>query len=64
MSGPFSWDEADISITVEPPNQYGEICDRVIDKKAGFDLLCSSVTLVRGDIGMPTSPFENFLDDR
>jgi|SoiMethySBSTD1v2_1073268.scaffolds.fasta_scaffold2679575_1 hypothetical protein len=63
ISGPFSWKEADVEIITDPPNQWGEIRYRVVDKKAGFELLCSGVAIARGPEGVPESPFENFLDD-
>ena len=61
ISGPFSWKDADVKIISEPPNQWAEIRHRVVDEKAGFDLLCSSVTITRGPASVPDSPFENFL---
>ena len=63
MSGPFSWKDADVKIIAEPPDQWGEIHHRVVDKKVGFDLLCSGVSVARGAAGVPDSPFESFLGD-
>jgi|SRR5262249_10617550 len=63
ISGRFSWKEADVEIIAEPPTQWGEIRHRVVDKKAGFELLCSGVAIARGPAGVPESPFESFLDD-
>ena len=63
IAGPFSWTEADVEIITEPPDQHGEIHHRVIDKRAGFDLLCSGVAIVRGPASVPDSPFDNFLGE-
>jgi hypothetical protein len=61
--GPFSWKEADVNIVTEPPAQQGMIHHRVVDKNAGFDLLCSGVAIARGPASVPESSFENFLGD-
>ena len=61
ISGPFCWESAEIDIIAEPADQWGETHHRVVDNKAGFDLLCSSVSIVRGPASVPDSPFENFL---
>jgi hypothetical protein len=61
LSGPFRWDQANITITTEPPNQWGEVKCRITDKEAGFELLCSSATMARGIGGPPVDPFTNFL---
>lgn len=63
LSGPFRWDQANITITTEPPNQWGEVRRRITDKQAGFELVCSDVTIARGPGGVPNDPFENFFGD-
>ncbi len=63
IAGPFSWTEADVEIIKEPLNQHGEIHHRVMDKRAGFDLLCSGVAIVRGPASVPDSFFDDFLGD-
>ena len=64
ISGPFRWDEADIAIITEPPNQWGEVRRRIVDKQAGFELVCSDVTIAHGPDGVPNDPFDNFLDEK
>ena len=61
ISGPFRWDQADIKIITEAPNQWGEVRRRIVDTKAGFELFCSDVVIVQGTASVPTDPFENFL---
>ena len=47
ISGPFHWEPAEVSILTEPPNQR-EVYRRILDKQAGFELLCSDVVIARG----------------
>lgn len=61
FSGPLRWAHADISVTKEPPNQWGEVLCRLTDKQAGFELLCSDVAVVRGLATVPNDPFDNFF---
>ena len=61
LAGPFRWDHADISIVADPPNQWGEVRRHVVDKQAGFDLVCSDVAMVRGPAVLPIDPFDNFI---
>lgn len=63
ISGPLSWNLADVSVITEPANQWGEVRRRVVDKQAGFELLCSDVAIVRGPPSVPEDSFENFLGD-
>jgi hypothetical protein len=63
LAGPFRWDQANITIITEPPNQWGEVRRRIMDKQAGFELICSDVTIARGPGSVPNDPFENFLGD-
>ena len=63
ISGPFSWNQANVSIVTETPNQWGEVHRRIIDKKAGFELLCSDVVIVLGVPSVPGDLFDNFLGD-
>ena len=63
LSGPFRWDQASITIITEPPNQWGEVRRRIIDKQAGFELVCRDVAIARGLGSVPKDPFENFFGD-
>lgn len=63
LSGPFSWKEANLSIVTEPPNQWEEVRRHILDKQAGFDLLCSDVAVFCGPPAVPDDPFENFAGD-
>jgi hypothetical protein len=63
ISGPFHWDQANITIITETPNQWGEVCRRIVDKQAGFELVCSDVAIARGLGSAPNDPFENIFDD-
>jgi hypothetical protein len=58
--GPFSWNNASIEIITESPDQFGQIHRRVVDEKAGFDLLCSDVAIARGPAAVPDNPFNPF----
>jgi len=63
LSGPFSWEDANISTIADPPNHWGEIRYHIVDKQADFDLRCSSVVVLRGPSAVPIDSFENFLED-
>jgi hypothetical protein len=62
--GPFSWDQANIIVVTEPPNQWGEVRRRIMDKQAGFEVLCSDVVIAHGPAAVPEDPFDNFLVDK
>ena len=62
LSGPFSWEEANLSI-IEGQNDHGEVRHRVIDHRAGFELLCADVAMSRGLAAVPNNPFDGFLRD-
>lgn len=62
ISGPFSWEQANLSVIVETPNAWGEVVRRIVDRQAGFELLCSDVTLVGGTAGVPPDPFSGFFN--
>jgi hypothetical protein len=57
ITGPFSWDMADLRLA------HGEHQERVTDAKAGFELRCSSVTLVKSASVDPSTSFEGFLGE-
>jgi len=63
LSGPFRWDQANITVITDPPNQWGEVRRHIVDKQAAFELICSDVTIARGPGGPPRDPFENFFGD-
>lgn len=60
MAGPFSWDSADISIVREVSQPSKKPRYIVADRKAGFELICDDVTVVRGTAFVPTNPFHGF----
>jgi hypothetical protein len=64
FAGPFRWDQANITIVTEPPNQWGEVRHRVVDADAGFELVCTDVVIVRGPEGPPADPFDSFFDEK
>jgi hypothetical protein len=64
ISGPFHWEPAEVSILTEPPNQRGEVYRRILDKQAGFELLCSDVVIARGAKSVPSDPFSGFLGEK
>jgi hypothetical protein len=64
LSGPFHWDQANITINTDAPNQWGEVRRQVVDAQAGFELLCSDVVIFRGPASVPGDPFDNFLDEK
>ena len=61
ISGPFSWDDSDISISWK--DESGGPCDYVIDKTAGFELQCQGVVMACGPATDFDKTFDNFLDD-
>lgn len=64
ISGPLRWEPADIALRSEPPNQWGEVRRHIMDSEAGFDLVCSDVTMVRMPPALPPDPFGGlFVDD-
>jgi hypothetical protein len=63
IAGPFSWRSADLRILVETQAESGDPSCRVIDRRAGFEIVCSSATLVRGPASDFATTFEDFLGD-
>lgn len=63
LSGPFSWKDASLSVVVDPPNQWGEVRRHILDKQAGFELLCSDMAMFSGPSAVPDDPFENFIEE-
>ena len=61
VAGPFSWDKANMTLITEPPNQWGEVRRRIVDKEAGFEILCSDVVIAHGPAAVPEDPFDKFL---
>lgn len=64
LVGPFSWDQANMTVVTEPPNQWGEVRRRIVDRQAGFELLCSDVVIAHAPVGVPEDPFDNFLGEK
>jgi hypothetical protein len=62
ISGPLKWQQAEITLATEQPNQWGEVRRRIVDSHAGFELLCSYVTIARGPAGVPKDPFDGFFN--
>jgi hypothetical protein len=42
----------------------GEVYRRILDKQAGFELLCSDVVIARGAKSVPRDPFSGFLGEK
>lgn len=63
IAGQFSWKQSNVSIVPGSSGESGEPVCRILDKQAGFELLCSSATLVRGPATELDKSFENFLGD-
>lgn len=64
MRGPFSWRDANISISCEKGTQLDEIDCHIRDESAGFELRCSGgVAMVCGPETDSDTTFENFLGD-
>src|SRR5690349_18758933 len=59
--GPFSWKQADISLITSSSDETEWAVTRVVDRKAGFDLRCSSVAIARGPGTDFDKTFNNFL---
>ncbi len=60
ITGPFSWDNADISLVI---GTYNETPDRVIDTKAGFELQCHGIVVLVGPSTDFEKTFDNFLGE-
>jgi hypothetical protein len=63
ICGPIRWEPADIAIVTEQPDKYGAVRRRLVDSRAGFELLCSDVTICRRARGIPSNPFTGFFFD-
>lgn len=63
INGPFSWRQANITVVPSSNDESGEPVCRVVDKEAGFEIVCSSATLVRGPATDLDETFENFFGD-
>lgn len=61
MQGPFTWPTCDISVHDRPKNEWGEVSRRIVDNGAGFELICSDVTLITGAGEVFNDPFDGFL---
>ncbi len=64
ISGPLQWERANVTLVTEQSNQWGEIRRRVVDSQAGFELLCSDVTVACGPAGVPDDPFDRFFGQK
>lgn len=63
MTTDFSWENAHIEIESHLDRLQGEAQTRIIDKGAGFELICGGVSLATGLVGGPDKSFEDFLED-
>ena len=63
ITGPFSWKSADISISRQISEHHTLPQYLVADNNVGFELLCDSVTVVRGAAFVPTNPFRGFSSE-
>jgi hypothetical protein len=63
ISGPFSWDRANISIDLTPPGAEFPTSCRVIDQAIGFELVCSDAMVVRGLSTDSEKTFDNILGE-
>ncbi len=63
ITGPFSWEGANLRIEREPQGaEYPTSC-RIVDKDAGFELRCSDAGVVRGPSTDFEKTFDHFLGD-
>lgn len=63
IAGPFCWNDADISIMSRPSTTSKLGLECIVDKVAGFELVCSAVTLVTAPAGDYDTTFEGFLGE-
>lgn len=61
FQGPFSWQLSDFTVNVESNEKSDEVRRRLADDTAGFELLCSDFTLVKGPPEVFENPFFGFL---
>ncbi len=62
MVGPFAWRQANITIT-ETLREADDTKCHILDEAVGFNLCCSSATLVRAPATDFDTTFEGFLGD-
>lgn len=60
ITGPFSWEESDVSIQLEPSIEpfHGYAPGSILDKRAGFERRCGTAILVHASLG--ERPFDRF----
>ncbi|WP_437776710.1 hypothetical protein [Sorangium sp. So ce1097] len=63
ITGPFSWDDANITIHNSSANKTMESAVRIIDELAPFELICSSVILARARAEDFDTSFNSFLGE-
>lgn len=61
ITGSFSWDGADIMIHYDSSGGATESVSRIIDEVALFELICSSIILVRACAEDFDTSFDSFL---
>ncbi|MGK3997580.1 hypothetical protein [Sorangium sp. So ce1024] len=63
MTGPFSWSGVSVAIRDDSSGGASESVVRVVDDAALFELICSSVVLVRARAGDFDTSFDSFLGE-
>ncbi len=65
FSGPFKWERCEIAIVSDPLDATGKILCRVLDRNVGLELICDSVVLAEGPIGLllDRNPFDGWLGE-
>ena len=61
ITGPFSWDGANLSISLDTSDSLRPNARRVVDDGVGFELRCSDAKVVRGPSTDFDKTFEDFL---
>jgi hypothetical protein len=64
ITGNFKWDNSNLSIITEPSKNSSEIRTKIVDERAGFELITSGgFSLALGQVGEFGRSFENFFKE-
>lgn len=63
MTGPFSWDGANVTVRDDSSGAATESAIRIVDEVAQFELVCSSVVLLRARAEDFDTSFDSFLGE-